>query len=62
MKTNNNAPDTITYSASISGCEKGGQWREGLTLLDEMESKNLLPREITIASIIDFHDLSEILK
>ena len=56
MKKNNIAPDTITYSAAISACEKGGQWQEALRLLDEMECKNLLPREITDYSIIDFHN------
>ena len=42
-------PDVITYSASISACEKGGQWRSALELLSKLGLPRLLlglPRQL----------------
>ena len=33
--------DTITFSALISACEKGGQWERVLELVREMEGKGI---------------------
>merc|ERR1712146_613455 len=52
MKKNNIAPDTITYSAAISACEKGGQSQEALRLLDEMKKNNIPPNTITYNAAI----------
>merc|ERR1712070_390335 len=46
------APDTITYNASISACEKGGQWQKALTLLQEMQDKKIAPNTITYSASI----------
>jgi len=55
MQNKKIAPDTISYSAAISACEKGGQWQQALGLLQEMELAFLLPNDISLQSIIDFH-------
>ena len=49
-------PNTITYSAVISACEKGGQSEQSFRLLQEMEKANLLPNKISLQQTIDFHD------
>ena len=36
--------NTITYSATISACEKGGEWQEALRLFNEMDGKRV-PRD-----------------
>ena len=36
-------PDTITYSAAISGRERAGQWLMALRLLRDMPDQRLLP-------------------
>jgi pentatricopeptide repeat protein len=41
------APDVITFSATISACEKGGQWQRALALLDEMRAARVAPDVIT---------------
>jgi pentatricopeptide repeat domain-containing protein 1 len=36
-------PDVISYSASISACEKGLQWEKALELLSEMKTQGFQP-------------------
>jgi pentatricopeptide repeat protein len=43
MRTKGVKPDVITYNASISACEKGGQWEKALQLLEEMRAKGVEP-------------------
>ena len=47
MQTRGIKANVITYSASISACEKGGQWERALALLDEIEAHGLEPNVIT---------------
>ena len=45
-------PNTITYSASISACEKGQRWITETILLQEMQQWHVKPNTVTyIASI-----------
>ena len=44
--------DTITFSAAISACAKGGQWEEALGLLSEMASEGVLLDTITYSAAI----------
>ncbi|CAE8647734.1 unnamed protein product, partial [Polarella glacialis] len=41
------APDEISFSATISACEKGGQWQLALHLLSEMPEAQAIPNTIT---------------
>merc|ERR1712137_1450706 len=52
MKKNNIAPNTITYNAAISACEKGEQWQEALRLLNELKKTNIAPDTITYSAAI----------
>ena len=40
-------PNSVTYSAAISSCEKGDQWQQALDLFVAEESVELLPDVIT---------------
>ena len=44
--------DTITDSAAILACEKGGQWEEALGLLSEMASKGVECDTVTYSAAI----------
>ena len=44
--------DTITYSALISACEKGGKWEWVLELAREMERKGIVANTITSNALI----------
>ena len=44
--------DTITYSAAISACEKGGQWQRALQLLEDMQAKGIPADTITYSAAI----------
>jgi pentatricopeptide repeat protein len=44
--------DTITYSAAISACEKGGQWEHALRLHEEMEARGVKRNTITYSAAI----------
>ena len=41
-------PNTITFSAAISACEKDGQWERALELLTEMKTCGQEPNVITL--------------
>ena len=43
MKTHGMQPNVISYSAAISACEKGLQWKKVLDLLNEMKARGLQP-------------------
>jgi len=45
-------PDVISYSATISACEKGGKWEKALELLSEMENRNVQPDVISYSATI----------
>merc|ERR1711938_278624 len=45
-------PNTITYNAAISACEKGGQWERALALLDAMQAAGVAPDTITYSAAI----------
>ena len=45
-------PDVITYSAAISACEKGGQWKHALRVLEEMRSSGTKPTVISYSAAI----------
>ena len=45
-------PNTISYNATISSCEKGAQWQLALHLLQSMPDKNTLPDVITYNATI----------
>ena len=40
-------PTSVSYSAGISACEKGGQWQQALLLLSEMWLAKLKPDVIS---------------
>ena len=40
-------PNSVTYSAAISACEKGEQWQQALDLVVTEQSVELLPDVIT---------------
>ena len=40
-------PNTITYSAGISACEKGGEWQLALALLRKIPGASLEPDTIS---------------
>ena len=44
--------NTITYSALISACEKGGKWERALELAREMERKGIVADTITYNALI----------
>eukprot|EP00975_Prorocentrum_lima_P013923 2959038-Prorocentrum_lima.AAC.1 len=44
--------DTITYSAAISACEKGGEWEKAVELLASMEHAKVEADEITYNAAI----------
>jgi pentatricopeptide repeat domain-containing protein 1 len=52
MRTKGVKPDVITYNASISACEKGGQWEKALQLLEEMRAKGVEPDVILYSASI----------
>ena len=44
--------DVITYSATISACEKGQQWITATTLLREMQQRHMKSDAITYSATI----------
>jgi len=46
------APNTITYNAAISACEKGGEWERALELLGGMEAAGVAPNTVTYNAAI----------
>jgi pentatricopeptide repeat protein len=46
------SPNVITFSAAISACEKGGQWKRALSLLDEMRDNGVAPDVIIFNAAI----------
>jgi pentatricopeptide repeat protein len=52
-------PYVFTYSASISACEKGGQWERALQLLAEMQQKGVQPNVITYSAVIEVLERSK---
>ena len=44
--------DVITYSATISACEKGQQWIAAMSLLREMQQWNMEANVITYSATI----------
>ena len=52
MQAQGLGPNVITYSATISACEKGSQWHEALELLAEMQAQGLEPNVITYNAAI----------
>ena len=52
MKNNGIEPDVISYSATISACEKGGQWEKALQLFQEMRTNGIEPNVISYGATI----------
>merc|ERR1712151_716935 len=52
MQPQDLAPDVITYSASISACEKGQQPQTTMSLLASMQPHDLAPDVITYSTAI----------
>ena len=44
--------DTITYNATISACEKGGQWERAVALFEEMGRRGVERTFVTYSSLI----------
>ena len=40
----------ITYSTCLSACEKGGQWRRAVELLELMEERGVEPNGICLCA------------
>ncbi|CAE8623607.1 unnamed protein product [Polarella glacialis] len=45
-------PDIVSYSAALSGCEKGKQWEKALSLLVEMREQGLPLETIAFSAAI----------
>ena len=45
-------PDTISYNAAISACEKGGQWQRVLALLKTMCEERVWPNTTSYSAAI----------
>jgi pentatricopeptide repeat domain-containing protein 1 len=45
-------PDVMTYNATISACEKGGQWEKALDLFREMQDREIDPSVMTYNAAI----------
>jgi pentatricopeptide repeat domain-containing protein 1 len=48
MKEAKVAPNTVTYSALISTCEKAGQWEEALKVFRAMKEANVALEHVPI--------------
>ena len=48
----NNEVDVITYSATISACEKGQQWITAVSLLREVQRRNKQTNVITCIATV----------
>ena len=44
-------PNVITYSATISTCEKIAQWEHALELFDELKRSGIRPNVITYSAV-----------
>ena len=44
--------NVISFSAAISACEKGRQWKQGLSLLSEMRKAGMPPDVISFSATI----------
>ena len=53
-------PNTITYNAAISACEKGGKWKIALELLGQMDAAGVAPNTITYNAAIEAIPTSEL--
>ena len=47
MRQKGSPPNVFNYSCAINRCAKGGKWQCALDLLGEMQSRYLVPNEIT---------------
>ena len=47
----------ISYSATISACEKGSQWNHALQLLREMTGREVQPEVISYSAAISACEL-----
>mmetsp|Transcript_6182 Transcript_6182/g.20777 ORF Transcript_6182/g.20777 Transcript_6182/m.20777 type:complete len:562 (+) Transcript_6182:785-2470(+) len=45
-------PNTVTYSALVTACEKGGQWERAFEVVETMRAKGVKPNEYTFAALI----------
>eukprot|EP00966_Prymnesium_polylepis_P093678 2167735-Prymnesium_polylepis.1 len=45
-------PNEFSFSASISACEKGGQWERALSLLDDMQRRGVRPNMFSFNAAI----------
>jgi pentatricopeptide repeat domain-containing protein 1 len=52
MKDHGLKPNVITFSATISACEKGGQWKKALELFHSMKGHGVKPSVITFSAAI----------
>jgi len=52
MPENKVAPSTISYSAAISACERGGQWQSALQLLSLMPEEKAVPNTMADSAAI----------
>jgi pentatricopeptide repeat protein len=44
--------NVICYSAAIDACARGGQWKKGLQLLEDMRLRGVAPNQVRICSIL----------
>lgn len=52
MKQDGCEPNTITYSALISACEKGFQWQLALQVFEDMKRAGVVPNRYTFNALI----------
>merc|ERR1712070_915880 len=45
-------PNVVSYSAAISACEKGQQWEDALSLLDDVQGSFLVPDVVSFNAAI----------
>jgi pentatricopeptide repeat domain-containing protein 1 len=44
--------NVICYSAAIDACARGGQWKKGLQLLEDMRLRGIAPNQVRICFVM----------
>lgn len=45
-------PSVVGYSSAIDACARGGRWKEGVDLLEEMRELGVVPDVITYHALM----------
>ncbi|CAE7504611.1 unnamed protein product [Symbiodinium sp. KB8] len=53
------APDIVSFNSTLGACDKGGQWRVAVALLEALETRSLEADKFTYSTIINTCGRSE---